>query len=104
MLCRSKLIEQATRCCFDVGGGSSNTDTRFQRTGTSKTQKTYPTLPSSLSGLIGQQAQSASIPDSLRTNEFGFLTSLMGRDPYRIPGASVLSSLQGLSPTSFTGG
>lgn len=88
---------------FDVGGGESDTDTRFQRTGTSKTEKEYR-LPSDLATIIADNYNRWRPSSALTDAESGLLGNILGQDrATSIPGLNVLQAVRGIDPTNFTG-
>jgi hypothetical protein len=88
---------------FNVGGGSSSSDTKFARQGTSANTIQYQNLPSFLTNLINDNALSSGSDPALGAQETALLTSLMGRDYQDLPSWPVPYNNAGISPTSFTG-
>ena len=87
---------------FDVGGGESETDTNFLRTGTSSTTKDYQ-LPSDLATVIAQNYQRSGPTAGMVSGENDLITALLGQDRSDVPGLDVLQAIRGIDPTNFSG-
>lgn len=87
---------------FEVQAGGSNTDTSFQRQGTSTQEKQY-NLPAALAGLIEQGYMNGAVPSELASAEQQFLQGLLQMVPEALPNLAVLNNNANLNPTSFTG-
>ena len=85
-----------------VSGGVSNTDSSFERQGTTANEMSY-SLPSELSALLNANAQQASPNASLGTSIGSLLASLVSQDQNAVPSKASLDTILGLSPTSFDG-
>jgi hypothetical protein len=87
---------------FEVGGSDSQTNTAFDRQGTSTAQKQF-TLPSDLGTAFSNLYNTPSVSAGLSTADTNFLQSILGRDAMQMPGASVLDGMAGLDPSAGTG-
>ncbi len=85
-----------------VSGGVSNTDSAFQRQGTTQQEASY-SLPSSIMSLLSSNAQSAAPNSALSGGIGSLLHSLVSQDPNAVPSKASLDTILGLSPTSFDG-
>lgn len=88
---------------FDVGGGDTESDTKFRRTGTSSSKRTYE-LPGGLSSLLTQSFGNSSVSPALQGAESNYLISLLSRSAGNVPGLSTLNNAMGIDPQSFQGG
>lgn len=87
---------------ISAGGGASNTDTRFERSGTSTSQQSH-VVPSGLAGLLNQLANASSVPASTTTSQYSALNALLNRPTTDVPHKSVLDDNAKASPGTFTG-
>ncbi len=87
---------------ISAGGGASNTDTRFERSGTSTSQQSH-VVPSGLAGLLNQLANASSVPAATTTNQYTALNALLNRPTSDVPHKSVLDDNAKASPGTFTG-
>lgn len=85
-----------------VSGGVSNTDTNFERQGTTANDISY-SLPPELSSLLTANAQQASPNAGLANGIGSFLAQLLGQNNTDVPSKTSLDTILGLSPTSFGG-
>lgn len=99
-----KLLYPGCEDCINGSRGksSSDTDTGFERSGTSTTSNTS-TLPSGLASLVGE-AETAGTPSAaLSGQQSALFSSLLTQDPNSVPGAAALTSAIGINPTSYDG-
>lgn len=94
-------------CCedavaFDVGGGESDTSSKFERKGTSTTQRSF-SLDSLIGDVIRANAAGAAIPTGLQDAENSWLTTLLGRNDQTHGGTSLLESIKSMLTGTFTG-
>lgn len=88
---------------FDVGGGSEDVDTSFSRIGATQQIRSYPTLPAELTSILSQWFGMPQYSQAGADIERIILLNLLGKATEAVPGSSVISGIEQISPSSFSG-
>jgi len=87
---------------FEVGGSDTQTNTAFDRSGTSTTQKQFA-LPSDLGTALSNLYNAPAVSSNLSNLDTTFLSGLLQRNASQMPGASTLDTFSTLDPTTGVG-
>jgi len=87
---------------ISAGGGVSNTDTSFNRKGTSTSSQSH-VVPAGLAALLTSLANSSSVPTASTNLQYSALNEILSRKKTDIPHAGVMDSHATMDPTKFTG-
>lgn len=84
---------------FTKGGGSSDTNTRFERVGTSTTVASH-NVPSDIITQIGAARSAVAIPGT--DDHAALITTLLEKSPDDIPGLAELTAYLSIDPSGFS--
>ncbi len=86
---------------ISAGGGTSNTDTRFERSGTSNSTQQH-VVPPGLASLLASLGSASVIPASTTTNEIAALNGVMTQ-PETVPSRGSIDAVTGQTPEGYRG-
>lgn len=88
--------------CISAGGGVSNTDTSFERSGTSTSSSNH-TVPSGLAALLSALGTASQPQTGLTAQQSTALSSILTRPTSDVPNPGVVNDTATQSPTGFEG-
>jgi len=97
-----RLPGGAVLYAFDFGASTTDSNTRFRRSGTSESQKSY-SLPASILSLVSGAPLTSATSTDLGGAESSAILELLMRAITDLPGLTALVEAEGIDPTVYSG-